>query len=395
MITIVETQNCTGCYSCSSICPEHCIAMQSDSEGFWYPTADRDTCVECGLCEKVCPMQRKAEVKNDPQAYACRNKDESVRLLSSSGGLFTLIAGQIISNRGVVFGASFGHDFTVSHSYAETMEELEGLRGSKYVQSKIGDTYKQIKGFLSQGQLVLFSGTPCQIGGLKAYLQNHYEKLFCVDIICHGVPSPKVWQKYVAYREKRAKSPTRRISFRRKDEGWKRFSVSFSFENNTEYLQTLDKDLYMQAFLRDICLRPSCYACNFKTLHRQSDITLADFWGIQHILPEMDDDKGTSLLLLNSNSGKKMFEGIKNQIAYQEVGIIQAIAYNQPAIKSALQNPKRKTFFKELDQMPFDKLVNRHCSDTAIVRAKKRVKFMVYSVLKSMGLLNAVQKLRR
>jgi len=340
-------------------------------------------------------MQRKAEVKNDPQAYACRNKDESVRLLSSSGGLFTLIAGQIISNRGVVFGASFGHDFTVSHSYAETMEELEGLRGSKYVQSKIGDTYKQIKGFLSQGQLVLFSGTPCQIGGLKAYLQNHYEKLFCVDIICHGVPSPKVWQKYVAYREKRAKSPTRRISFRRKDEGWKRYSVSFSFENNTEYLQTLDKDLYMQAFLRDICLRPSCYACNFKTLHRQSDITLADFWGIQHILPEMDDDKGTSLLLLNSNSGKKMFEGIKNQIAYQEVVMSHAIAYNQPAIKSALQNPKRKTFFKELDQMPFDKLVNRHCSDTAIVRAKKRVKFMVYSVLKSMGLLNAVQKLRR
>ena len=395
MITIVETQNCTGCYSCSSICPEHCIAMQSDSEGFWYPTADRDTCVECGLCEKVCPMQRKAEVKNDPQAYACRNKDESVRLLSSSGGLFTLIAGQIISNRGVVFGASFGHDFTVSHSYAETMEELEGLRGSKYVQSKIGDTYKQIKGFLSQGQLVLFSGTPCQIGGLKAYLQNHYEKLFCVDIICHGVPSPEVWQKYVAYREKRAKSPTRRISFRRKDEGWKRYSVSFSFENNTEYLQTLDKDLYMQAFLRDICLRPSCYACNFKTLHRQSDITLADFWGIQHILPEMDDDKGTSLLLLNSNSGKKMFEGIKNQIAYQEVVMSHAIAYNQPAIKSALQNPKRKTFFKELDQMPFDKLVNRHCSDTAIVRAKKRVKFMVYSVLKSMGLLNAVQKLRR
>lgn len=395
MITIVEPQNCTGCYSCSSICPEHCIAMQSDSEGFWYPTADRDTCVECGLCEKVCPMQRKAEVKNDPQAYACRNKDESVRLLSSSGGLFTLIAGQIISNRGVVFGASFNHDFTVSHSYVETMENLEGLRGSKYVQSKIGDTYKQIKGFLSQGQLVLFSGTPCQIGGLKAYLQNDYEKLFCVDIICHGVPSPEVWQKYVAYREKRAKSPTRRISFRRKDEGWKRFSVSFSFENNTEYLQTLDKDLYMQAFLRDICLRPSCHACNFKTLHRQSDITLADFWGIQHILPEMDDDKGTSLLLLNSNSGKKMFECIKNQIVYQEVGIIQAIAYNQPAIKSALQNPKRKTFFKELDQMPFDKLVSRHCTDTAIVRAKKRVKFMVYSVLKSLGLLNALQKLRR
>jgi coenzyme F420-reducing hydrogenase beta subunit len=340
-------------------------------------------------------MQRKAEVKNDPQAYACRNKDESVRLLSSSGGLFTLIAGQIISNRGVVFGASFNHDFTVSHSYVETMENLEGLRGSKYVQSKIGDTYKQIKGFLSQGQLVLFSGTPCQIGGLKAYLQNDYEKLFCVDIICHGVPSPEVWQKYVAYREKRAKSPTRRISFRRKDEGWKRFSVSFSFENNTEYLQTLDKDLYMQAFLRDICLRPSCHACNFKTLHRQSDITLADFWGIQHILPEMDDDKGTSLLLLNSNSGKKMFECIKNQIVYQEVVMSHAIAYNQPAIKSALQNPKRKTFFKELDQMAFDKLVSRHCTDTAIVRAKKRVKFMVYSVLKSLGLLNALQKLRR
>ena len=394
MITIVEKQNCTGCYSCSSICPEHCIAMQSDSEGFWYPTVDSNNCVECGLCEKVCPMLCKAEVNNDPQVYACRNKDESVRLLSSSGGLFTLIAGQTISNRGVVFGASFNQDFTVSHSYVETIEKLEGLRGSKYVQSKIGDTYIQVKYFLSQGQQVLFSGTPCQIGGLKAFLQNDYENLFCVDIICHGVPSPKVWQKYVAYRENRAKSTTRRISFRRKDSGWKRYSVSFSFENNTEYLQTLDKDLYMQAFLSDICLRPSCYACNFKTLHRQSDITLADFWGIQHMLPEMDDDRGTSLLLLNSNNGKKMFESIKNQVAYKEVGMNQAIAYNQPAIKSALQNPKRKTFFIELDQMAFDKLVNRHCSDTAIVRAKKRVKVMGYSMLKSIGLLNAVEKLR-
>ena len=394
MRAITEKQNCTGCSSCSNICPNYCLEMKSDSEGFWYPSLDAAKCVTCDLCKKACPMLQRTEVKNEPLAYACRSIDQSVRLASSSGGIFTLLAEQIISNRGVVFGASFNKNFAVMHSYVETMEKLEALRGSKYVQSKIGLSYKLVKEFLEQGKQVLFTGTPCQIAGLKSYLQQDYDNLFCVDIICHGVPSPKVWQKYVVYRGNCSGALIQRISFRRKDEGWKRYSVSVSFENDTEYLQTHDKDLYMRAFLQDVCLRPSCYSCDFKTLNRQSDITLADFWGIQNVLPEMDDDLGTSLVLLNSSSGKKMFEDIKNRISYKEVDLNQAITYNPAAVKSAMQNPKRRSFFNELERLPFNKLVNKYCSDSAIVRTKRIAQSVARVILKRSGLLKAVKKLR-
>ena len=392
MIKINQKQNCSGCHACVSVCPKHCISMVEDNEGFLYPQVDEPNCISCGMCEKVCPIIHQEEVSNEPKAYACYNKDEPVRMESSSGGLFTLIAEQVINNGGVVFGASFDKEFNVAHRYVETKEELGELRGSKYVQSKIGDTYKKSKEFLKQGRQVLFTGTPCQIGGLKSYLEQDYNKLFCIDIICHGVPSPKVWKKYVSYRENRAGAPARRIAFRRKDGGWKRFSVSFLFNNDTEYVQTVDKDLYMQAFLKNACLRPSCYACNFKTLHRESDITLADFWGIQNVFSEMDDDKGASLVFVNSTSGESMFAQIKDKISYKEVDINQAVAYNSSAIKSVEYNPKREKFFNKVDQLPFDELVNKYCSDAVLVRIKRRVKSVVCIVLKKMGLFSISSK---
>lgn len=395
MITITDKKNCTGCYACTNICPQNCIAMEKDEEGFWYPIVDESKCIRCGLCEKICPVLHKEDIQNNPQAYACINRDEDIRLESSSGGIFTLIAEQVIDDGGVVFGSSFDKDFTVMHMYVETKEELYKLRGSKYVQSKIGDTYKQVKDFLRQGRKVLFSGTPCQIGGLKSYLGRPYENLFCIDIICHGVPSPNVWQKYISYQENRAGSSTKRIAFRRKDEGWKRFSVSFLFQNDTEYIQTLDKDLYMGAFLKDVCLRSSCYACKFKTLYRQSDITLADFWGIQNILPELDDDKGTSLIFVNSISGQWMLEKIKNKILYKEVEINQAVSYNTAAIKSVGYNPKRDSFFEELDKESFDQLVKKYCSDSVYVKVKRKMKNMIRVILQNMGLLNLAKSVAK
>jgi coenzyme F420-reducing hydrogenase beta subunit len=392
-IKIKEKKDCVGCYACANICPVNCIFMIKDEEGFWYPKVDYDKCIKCDKCITVCPIINHETVKNDPVAYACINKNESVRLESSSGGLFIVIAEQIIENGGVVFGAGFNENFEVVHSYVENKEELERFRGSKYVQSKIGDTYKQASDILESRREVLFTGTPCQIGGLKAFLGKSYDNLFYVDIICHGVPSPEVWKKYIKYREEKAGSSTQRIAFRCKDEGWKQYSVSFLFKNNTEYRQNFRQDLYMRAFLKNVCLRHSCYECKFKTLHRQSDITLADFWGIQNILPEMDDNKGTSLIFVNSTTGRVMLEQIKDKILCEEVDINEAVKYNSAAIKSVKYNPKRKHFFNEINNEYFDRLVKKYCTDKLSVRVKRRAKSVISTILENTGLLNTAKNL--
>lgn len=391
MINIVNNKDCTGCHACYSICPQNCISMDRDPEGFWYPKVDYDKCIDCGLCEKVCPIQNKIEIINKPQAYACINKDELIRIKSSSGGIFTLIAEEIIDLGGVVFGAMFNNNFEVIHSYVETKEELSKLRGSKYVQSRIGETYKRVKDFLNEERKVLFTGTPCQISGLKLFLGNTYDNLVCMDIVCHGVPSPSVLEKYIKYREKQANSKTKRIAFRRKYEGWKQFSVSFLFENNTEYRQTLHTDFYMKAFLKNVCLRPSCYECSFKTIHRESDMTLAGFWGIQNILPDMDDDKGTSLIFVNSIVGQDILNEIKSKIILKEVDIDKALKYNSAAIKSVEYNEKRKLFFNDLNSCSFDKLIKRNCSDKIILKLKRKVKYLIYGILKKTRLLRFVK----
>jgi len=380
MITITDKKDCSGCYACSNICPRNCISMQPDSEGFWYPKVDYNLCIKCELCIKTCPIINRTTVTNEPTAYACINKDESVRLESSSGGLFSVFAEKIIEEGGVVFGAGFDRDLAVTHSFIEKKEELSCLRGAKYVQSRIGWSYRNAETFLNQGRSVLFTGTPCQIGGLKSYLAKDYDNLYCIDIICHGVPSPKVLETYISCQEKSAGASTQRITFRGKNQGWRQFSVSFHFDNDTEYRQTLDKDLYMKAFLSDICLRPSCNACRFKGLHRTSDITLADFWGIENILPDMDDNKGTSLIFVNSIKGRNIFEQIEKNIEYKKVDINQAVGYNTPAVVSAEQNPQRQDFFLRLNEIPFDRLVKKYCPDSIFFRMRRKIRTIICKV---------------
>ncbi len=393
MIRIEDKQICTGCYACLNICPEQCVFMNNDNEGFWYPVVDNERCIDCGLCVKVCPIINRVEYENKPITYACINNREDIRLESSSGGIFTLIAEQIIACGGIVFGARFDDNFNVIHDYVDTKEGLQKFRGSKYLQSRIGETFKEVEKQLEKGRKVLFSGTPCQIAGLKSFLDKPNDSLFTVDIICHGVPSPLVWQKYIEYREAIAGSKARRIAFRRKDEGWKLFSISFIFENDKEYIQTYKSDLYMRAFLKDICLRPSCYNCQFKTLNRDSDITLADFWGIQNILPEMDDNKGTSLLFVNSKKGLGMFEEIKGNIISKKVDINEAVSYNLAAVRSSRYNPKREDFFREIDKLPFEQLINKYCSNSVLIRIKRKIKLPIRTILKEIGLLDVIKNI--
>lgn len=376
-IQIKNIKSCMECHACYSICPVNCIMLKADVEGFLYPTVNYDSCIKCNRCVDVCPIINKTMVDNDIVAYACINKNEDTRLDSSSGGLFTLVAEKVLSVGGVVFGAMFNENFELEHRFVESKEALYKLRGAKYVQSKIGDTYKQANVFLKSGMKVLFSGTPCQISGLKSYLGKHYENLITIDIICHGVPSPDVWKKYVAFRIAEAKSPVQQIYFRKKNKGWKQYSISFLFKNNTEYQQNFREDLYMKAFLKDVCLRPSCYECKFKGINRQSDITLGDFWGIKNLLPEMDDDKGTSLIFVNSQKGLNIFDEIKERMFFEEVDLEEAIKYNSAAIKSSRYNPNRAMFMVDKDNLSFDNLVKKYCSDKLTIRLKRKIKSVI------------------
>lgn len=373
MIEINDKKMCMGCHACASYCPKHCISMQADAEGFLYPCVDIEICIGCNLCEKICPLKNDNIWSNATvcESYAAKNKDDNIRLQSSSGGIFTLIAETILSKGGVVCGAAFNNKFEVEHICIETKDELYRLRGSKYAQSSIGTSYEIVKKFLIEGRSVLFTGTPCQVGGLKSYLKKDYDNLVCQDIICHGVPSPEVWKKYVELREKKTESKVRKIFFRNKKHGWKTFSLRFEFENGKEYERIYDEDLFLRGFLKNLYLRPSCYDCGFKTLKRQSDITLADFWGIENIIPDMFDNNGISWVIINSSKGKELLENIKDKIIYEKVDVDKAIAYNPAITKSASCSAQRKIFFDEFCKKDFYKVMSKYCGTKGLESLKQ------------------------
>lgn len=371
MIDIVDKKDCTGCWGCVNICPKLCITMKTDKEGFDHPIVDESICVKCKKCVNACPVLHKEEIQNSPVAYACFNKDEEIRKKSSSGGVFTLIATNVIADNGVVFGARFNNLFEVEHGYIESAEDIKVFRGSKYVQSKIGYTFTEVKKFLEDGRKVLFSGTPCQIGGLKSFLGKDYENLICIDIICHGVPSPFAWNKY-----KNEISNGRKItdvSFRDKTYGWKDYSFRMDFEDGTSYFEKGSENKYIRGFIGDIYLRNSCYQCKFKTLHRQSDLTLADFWGIENINEDMDDGIGTSFIMVNSEKGNQILQRIKEQIEVQKADLEESIKYNMSAVRASYRNPRREYFFRNINRFKFNKLV------------EKTLKGSIYSRLKNKG----------
>lgn len=366
MIEIKDKSKCSGCHSCMNICPKNCIEMKVDQEGFWYPAVDKEKCIECGLCEKRCPILNDMNIENTPQAYACYNKDEEIRKESSSGGIFTLLASYIIDNGGIVYGAAFNQNFEVEHIEVTNKQDLSKLRGSKYVQSKLGNTYSKIKEQLNQNKLVYFSGTPCQIDGLLCFLNKKYDNLICQDIVCHGVPSPKIWKHYLKKfnLEKNAK-----ISFRDKSTGWDTYSFSIKQDSNF-FKELSSQNEYMKVFLKDLCLRPSCYDCHSKSLHRNSDITLADFWGIREVCPEMYDNKGTSLVFINSDKGKKLFDKILKDIKYQEVDINNASRYNPSSFKSVNIPEKREEYMSNIFNNQFDKYSKKYTKLPFVLRIK-------------------------
>lgn len=361
MLTFTDKSQCCGCTACASICPEQCIQMIEDKEGFLYPQINHSVCIDCGLCEKVCPVLHPVQAKERPAVFAAVNNNFEVRMQSSSGGIFTLLAEQTIQKGGVVFGACFDKEWNVVHRYTETLGGLSVFRGSKYVQSDMGTSFQDAKRFLDQGREVLFSGTPCQIAGLKNYLRRSYPTLLTVEVACHGVPSPKVWKSYLS-----GKRNIRSINFRSKIQGWKNFRLELIYADGRVEGASLENDFYMKAFLFNLSLRPSCYACATKIKSSQSDIVIADFWGIDQIQPEIDDNKGCSLVMVNNSKILPLLHQLDCHLYPQSFD--SAIKYNRAIVESFHQPVNRKFFFALLRRCSFSTAYRMATTNNIICR---------------------------
>ncbi|MBO4870649.1 MAG: Coenzyme F420 hydrogenase/dehydrogenase, beta subunit C-terminal domain [Muribaculaceae bacterium] len=330
MIDIKDKKQCCGCGACEQRCPKRCISLKTDEQGFLYPYVDQEACVNCHVCEQVCPVLDSAEKKKPVMTYAAMNPDDGIRLKSSSGGVFTALAEYVVKNSGVVFGARFNESWEVVHDYTETIEGIAAFRGSKYVQSVIGDYYVKAEQFLEQGRMVLFSGTPCQIAGLKHYLKKEYERLLTVEVACHGVPSPLIWKEYLS--ENTEKGAVKELSFREKSNGWKNYNF-YICQDHVCHKELFKDNMFMKGFLNDLYLRPACYHCHFKAGRSGADVLLADFWGAGAVRPELDDDKGLSLMFLYSQKGKLILQNLL--LEFSEVDYKDVVKYNPAVIKSA------------------------------------------------------------
>lgn len=379
-----ENLTCCGCTACYAICPKGAITMQEDSEGFKYPAIDKSKCIDCGLCCKVCPLDKKLENVIAPAAsFACTAKDKNFARQSSSGGVFAILANMYVKEQAVIYGAAFDDNLNVCHIRADKKDELKSLYTSKYVQSDMGNTFRQVKGDLDNGKKVLFAGTPCQVAGLKSYLQKDYLNLLSVDFICHGVPSPLVWQRYIIAMEKKLNNKITEISFRDKKDGWKNYYFKLSTANGDVFYEKHGENIYMKGFLKDLYLRSSCYDCKFKTLHRASDITLADFWGIEKIIPEINVEKGVSLCWASSEKGKQVLADVLKRTDYYEVKLREAIKHNSSAIKSVEMHKNRDKFFEEVNNSDADiiSLIEKYYDNRSL---RKRLSSKLRAKLKSL-----------
>lgn len=343
MIQVINPEDCCGCTACASICAHDAINMEPDPLGFLYPKVDESKCVECGLCEKVCQFNdnydRSLNLK-EPIAYASRHKDIDEVMKSRSGAAFVAISDYILEQRGIVYGAGYKDHFRVAHKRATTKEERDEFRGSKYVQSDLIDVFRQVKEDLKNGLTVLFSGTPCQTSGLNSYVGKRLrENLILVDIVCHGVPGPFLWRDNIAYHEKRRGDQIVSVNFRDKELfGWKAHQETYLFKRG-------EKVISKYLFYQTITFRNSCAVCHFANLHRPSDLTIADFWGWENVVPDMNlDDKGINLVLLNTEKGKVIFEKASCQMNVREVDIMDCVQQN---LKRPTRLPSNRKAFED------------------------------------------------
>lgn len=359
MQEIVAHDRCTGCSACMNRCPKSCISMKAGDGGFLYPVIDTATCIDCGQCHAVCPALHYDAYSGTalPRAYAAHQNNKDALEQCSSGGVFELLARDTLARGGAVFGAAFDDSYQVVHRCAETWEQAALFLQSKYVQSTIGNAYQEAKQLLDAGRPVLFTGTPCQISGLKLFLGKPYPQLLCQDIACHSVPSPQIWVDYLSELQKHQGSPVAEVLFRKKAPNWEGYHFQVRFENGTVH-DCIGMDTpYMKAFINGLISRPSCYTCPFKGLTRDSDVTLADFWGVQQLCPSAYHAKGTSLVLLHTQEGMDAFERIKAHLAIQKVDPLLAVSANPAVTVPSKRSARYHRFWRQYKSDSFPQLV--------------------------------------
>lgn len=399
MIEINRLTDCCGCSACASVCPKQCISMQADEEGFLYPMIDSDKCVNCRLCEKVCPVIN--EVRSSDylrKAYILRTEQEEILIDSTSGGFFTPLAKCLLDNDGIVCAAAYDNDYNVSHSFilpdeSNTDQTFEKFRGSKYVQSDINQCYGQIKKYLANDKTVCFVGTACQVYGLKCYLQKDYSNLFTVDLVCHGTPSPKQWKKYLDYQRQKHGSNIKKVSFRSKKYGYHNALMEIQFVNGKKYFASARTDFMLKSFFREIASRPICYQCPFKKLNRCSDLTVYDCWHVEELLCDLkDDNKGFTNVIAQSHKGEQMLNMLyeNKYIELHETEMDRAVELDGVMIKeSAVPHPSRSVFYKDLDQHSLKEHINMYLPVTARDYLIELLKKMLYKT----GLLRMLKSI--
>lgn len=374
MIKIKNPADCCGCTACASICTHDAITMKPDALGFLYPEVNNSKCIDCGLCEKVCAFNDNYDKSlnlNEPVIYAARHKDIHEVETSRSGAAFIAISDYILDNGGIVYGVGYKEHFKVAHKRATTKEERNEFKGSKYVQSDLDGIFKQVKEDLKKGNTVLFSGTPCQTAGLNSFVGKKLrQNLILVDIVCHGVPSPYIWKDYLAYIEKKYKSHIIKVNFRDKSRiGWSGHIESLTFENGNKIESVIFKDLYFKHLIS----RPSCSICYFANFNRPSDFTIGDYWGWNRISEDFNsDDKGCSLLLINSQNGHELFKMISKSLNLIHT---TKLLCTQPNLqKPSITHPKRTQFEKDYMQEGFEYVKRKYIDSKLKIKLKNNVR---------------------
>lgn len=387
--------NCCGCTACYNVCPIGAITMEPDFEGFLYPVVDKEKCIGCGACDRVCPIKKFSEPEEGYlKTVALRTRDDEVLSNSTSGGFTTPLVQYVIANGGVVCAASYSPEFKVEHTVIDSCEALESeiskMRGSKYVQSDLGDVYKKLKGHIEAGRLVCFIGTTCQTTGLVTYLGKKYDNLYLVDLVCHGTPSPKLFEKYLDYQKKKYKSNIKNVVFRNKTYGYHSGTMKIEFENGKVYYGSARVDYMLKSFFKEISSRPSCYECKFKTKKRYSDFTIYDAWHAAEMVGIADDDRGFTHVIIHSQKGEKLLDTIKDSYEMYEVDSDLAVKLDGIMVaQSAHAHPRRKDYYREL----YNRGLDEHIEEFIRVSKKDYIVEQSKSFIYKIGLMQILKKL--